>query len=182
MNLEREISRLRARVSELAADADAALPSRYELRFPPPENMSLYTRLRRLAGRLLRQWGLRRTRPPEPWLVTLRHVPGDESAKPLLIWAVGADAQTLRRACRALSDLTAAMPAYAPVLVTDVADFAFFSRLGWLVEYVPALSSPGQEYSRKKQAYIAWRYRDAPAVPYSAGLLPGLSVEDLQVD
>jgi hypothetical protein len=62
------------------------------------------------------------------------------------------------------------LPGFVPVLVTNVADFAFFSRLGWLVEYVPALSAPAGGYAERKQRHLAWRYRDAPALPVSAGL------------
>jgi hypothetical protein len=66
-----------------------------------------------------------------------------------------------------------------PVLVTDVADFAFFSRLGWLVEYVPALSTPADDYGERKRRYLAWRYRDAPALPVSAGLAEFAQVQEL---
>jgi hypothetical protein len=44
---------------------------------------------------------------------------------------------------------------YAPVLITDVAEFAFFSRLGWLVEYVPKLSAPAEAYAARKLRYLA---------------------------
>jgi hypothetical protein len=68
--------------------------------------------------------------------------------------------------------------------VTNVADFSFFSRLGWLVEYLPALSSPADGYAERKKRYLAWRYRDAPILPVSAGLglEEGMPIEELLVD
>jgi hypothetical protein len=66
--------------------------------------------------------------------------------------------------------LNGTIPRFVPILVTDVPDFAFFSRLGWLVEYVPTLAPPAGDYAERKRRYLAWRYRDAPALPASAGL------------
>lgn len=68
-----------------------------------------------------------------------------------------------------------------PVLVTDVADFSFFSRLGWLVEYVPSLSTAGG-YAARKERYLAWLYRDVPAVPVTVGLYETVRAEDLLLD
>jgi hypothetical protein len=67
------------------------------------------------------------------------------------------------------------------VLVTDVADFAFFSRLNWLVEYVPSLSAPADGYFEHKLRYLAWRYRDVPALPVTADITEDMSLEDLPV-
>jgi hypothetical protein len=64
------------------------------------------------------------------------------------------------------------------VLVTDVADFAFFSRLGWLVEYLPKLSGEGQAYELRKARFIAKLYRDAPALPVNE-VLGNHSWEDI---
>jgi hypothetical protein len=58
-----------------------------------------------------------------------------------------------------------------PVLITDQADFAFYSRLGWLVEYLPNLRGVGEAYDDRKVQYLAWRYQDACVLPLSAGLL-----------
>ena len=112
----------------------------------------------------------------------LQHVVRCEEPKPLLIWALDTDRETLRAACRGFETLQAALPGWALVLVTDVADFAFFSRLGWLVEYVPVLSAPAGRYAERKLRYLAWRYRDAPALPVSAGLREGVHVEELKLD
>ena len=139
-------------------------------------------RLRSVLGRILRLLGLRPTRPLEPWMPGLQHVVRREEPKPLLIWALDTDRETLRAACRGFETLQSAMPGWVPVLVTDVADFAFFSRLGWLVEYVPALSAPAGRYAERKLQYLAWRYRDAPALPVSAGLSEGVHVEELKLD
>ena len=71
---------------------------------------------------------------------------------------------------------------WAPVLVTDVADFAFFSRLNWLVEYVPSLSAPADGYFEHKLRYLAWRYRDVPALSVTAEIKGDMLLEDLLVD
>jgi hypothetical protein len=64
--------------------------------------------------------------------------------------------------------------------VTDVADFAFFSRLGWLVEYLPELSGQGEPYDERKARLLARLYRGAPAVPVRAGLESGSLAEELR--
>jgi hypothetical protein len=181
MSVSDEIGDLRHRLHEIAAEADTGLESRYAVRFPPPEQVSVYVKARRYVGRKLREWGLRRTPPPEPWLVTLRHVPGPDDARPVLVWAVGTQPGELRPACRKLKKIFDETIGYAPVLVTDVADFAFYSRLGWLVEYVPDFQGSSDGYARCKQRYLARRYRDAPAVPVAAGLRSDLSVGDLEI-
>ena len=170
MSLHGEIEALRQHLAELAGQADTGLARRYALRPLPSERPSLYRRLRRALGRILRRLGLRPAPTPEPWLPGLKHIEGSETARPFLLWALGADSETLRLACPRFQAWQAALPGWAPVLVTDVADFAFFSRLGWLVEYVPVLSDPAGSYADRKLRYLAWRYRDAPALPVSAGL------------
>jgi hypothetical protein len=152
------------------------------LRPLPWERPSLYRRSRKALGRALRRLGLRRPPPLEPWLPGLKHVARSEEARALVIWALDTDRDTLRKACRGFAALEADLPGWAPVLVTDVADFAFFSRLGWLVEYVPALSAPGGRYAARKRRYLAWRYRDAPALPLSVGLVEGVRREELLID
>jgi hypothetical protein len=89
---------------------------------------------------------------------------------PLLIWAVGTDRDTLRESCRVIAGLASEAAGLAPVLVTDVADFAYFSRLGWLVEYLPSLDGTGEAYPSRKARYLARLYEGAPAIPVLAGL------------
>lgn len=182
MTLDEEIETLRRRLKHLAGKAERGLSRRYALRFAPGERPSLYRRLRRALGDILRRLGLRPTPPLEPWLPGLQHVVRSEEVRPLIIWALDTDRETLRAACRGFETLQAALPGWALVLVTDVADFAFFSRLGWLVEYVPALSAPAGRYAERKQRYLAWRYRDAPALPVAVGLRDGVHVEELKLD
>ncbi|MEX2123395.1 MAG: hypothetical protein WD795_05850 [Woeseia sp.] len=179
MSLRAEIEGLRQRLQELSREAECDLGQRYALRLPPHERLSLYRRLRMGAGLILRRLGLRATRQLEPWLPGLKHVECSDEARPLVIWALDIDRDTLRAACRGLETLHAALPSFVPVLVTDVADFAFFSRLGWLVEYVPTLSAPAGSYAERKRRYLAWRYRDAPALPVSVGLRKGVRKEEL---
>ena len=182
MTLGEEIETLRRRLKQLARKPERRLSRRYALRFAPGERPSLYRRLRRALGGILRRLGLRPIKPLEPWLPGLQHVVRNEEVRPLVIWAVDTDRETLRSACRGFESLQAVLPGWAYVLVTDIADFAFFSRLGWLVEYVPALSAPAGRYAERKLRYLAWRYREAPALPVSAGLIEGVRVEELKLD
>lgn len=136
----------------------------------PLEPLTALRRFRKAAGRVRRRLFRQPLPAPKPWLPGLKHLERGDEAKPLVIWALGTDQETLREACRGFEVLHASLPGFAPVLVTDVADFAFFSRLGWLVEYVPSLAPPAAGYAERKRRYLAWLYRDAPALPASAGL------------
>lgn len=168
MSLAQETAALRERLATLADASEAELTARYALPQPPPPK-GLYFAMRRLAGRALRWLGLYRSPyRDQPWEPGLKHAEGSDDARPILIWAVGEERDTVRAACRDFQRWQAAFPGYAFVLVTDVADFAFYSRLGWLVEYLPELSGMGDSYRERKQRYLAWRYRDALALPLSA--------------
>lgn len=188
MNVSAEVESLRQRLKQLTEEYDTGLSQRYALQFWTPEKLSLYRRLRKNAGRLLRWLGLirpppaRPPTPPKPWLTELNHVEYGNAARPLLIWAVGIDRDELRSACDRIRKLQTASPGWAPVLVTDVADFAFFSRLNWLVEYVPSLSAPANGYAERKLRYLAWRYRDVEALPITADIQEDMLLEDLLVD
>lgn len=103
------------------------------------------------------------------WRPALKHAFLAADAKPLLIWAPGLERARLRQACEGLSRRLRGHSSLAPVLVTDVADFAYFSRLGWLVEYLPEFTGEGPSYRERKQHYLAWRYRNALIVPASVG-------------
>ncbi|KXK44501.1 MAG: hypothetical protein JNIBNLAF_00874 [Nitrosomonas europaea] len=105
------------------------------------------------------------------WLPTLKHSSSAPDARALLIWALGMERDSLRNACLGFQRFLAGRQDLAPVLVTDVADFAWFSRLGWMVEYLPELEGKGLPYQERKRDYLAWRYRDAVVVPAAAGLL-----------
>jgi hypothetical protein len=182
MSLRGDIEALREELARLASEADTGLQRRYALWHPPGQRRTLYRRLRKALGRLLRRLHLRPTQPMEPWLTGLRHSRQNEGARTLVIWALGEDREQLRDACRGFERLLEALPGWAPVLVTDVADFAFYSRLGWLIEYVPTLSEPAGSFRERKRRYLAWRYRDAPSLPVSVGLHDMLGKEDLLID
>ena len=168
MSLPADILQLRKELERSFGRAEVKLARRYERL--PLESLTAFRRFRKSAGRLRRRL-LRQPLPePQPWLPGLRHLGRGDEARPLVIWALGIDRETLREACRGFETLYASLTSFSPVLVTDVADFAFFSRLGWLVEYVPALASPATSYAERKRRYLAWLYRDAPALPASAGL------------
>ena len=162
---------MRQQFAALAASRDDEL-ARFELRWPPMPP-GLYWRMRWLVGFLLRCLEWMKLKKPDAWPVSLRHSPGNARARPYLIWALGTDKETLRRACRGFAEIGAALPGFVPVLVTDVPDFAFFSRLGWLVEYVPELPGAGESYAVRKAQFIARLYRTAPVVPVSVGLQAG---------
>lgn len=100
------------------------------------------------------------------WSPALKHVPRVGGERVLLIWALNArDVSVQRDACRVLQVALGGFSGLLPVLLTDCADFAFFSRLGWQVEYLPPLSGEGEDYAARKCAYLAWRYRDALVLP-----------------
>lgn len=169
MTLVEETRMLRYQLAKLAGDPEWPLLVRYEL-LPQKPSPVWRQRFAQRVGRLLRVFGLSRSRYlTQPWHAGLKHAVGSPDAMPLLIWAEGVDRQRLRESCRGFQCLLAGRTDLLPVLVTDVADFAFYSRLGWLVEYLPNLGGEGKYYERKRR-YLAWRYRDALVVPASAGL------------
>lgn len=182
MSPRAEITALRKDLHRLSRKAEVRLVRRYR-RLRPLERVSLDLRVRRAVVQILRRLRLKPPAPtPEPWRPDLRHLGHAGPPRPLLIWALGTDRDTLRIACQGFQKLHRAIPEFAPVLVTDVADFAFYSRLGWLVEYVPALSAPADRYAERKRRYLAWRYRDAPALPVSVGLRESVRREELLLD
>lgn len=169
MSLPKEIEALRRHLDELAHTDDDELTARYWLQWPR-KPAGLYWQVRWLVAlvlRLLESMGIWR---PDPWPVVLKMTRKDTRSKPVLIWAVGTDSETLREACAGFSESWERLPGYAPVLVTDVADFAFFSRLGWLVEYLPRLAGQGEPYDKRKARFVARLYYGAPALPVAAGL------------
>jgi hypothetical protein len=161
-----DIKRLRQYLDHLADDDDEEL-ARYELT-RPPKPPGLYWQVRWLGGRMLRWLEAMGLKKPDPWPVALKQGSESYRAKPLLIWAVGTDRDTLREACLRFPELREALPGLAPVLVTDVADFAFFSRVGCLVEYLPEITGEGQRYEERKLRFLARLYRGAPALPARA--------------
>lgn len=179
MTIPEEIQALQRHLDELARDADDELTTRYMLRLPrrPP---GLYWQLRWLVALMLRLLESTHIWRPDPWPVSLKRAEVHSKAKPLLIWAVGADRDTLRQACDGFMRLEKSLPGFAPVLITDVADFAFFSRLGWLVEYLPRLVGEGEPYEDRKARFLARLYQGAPALPLSAGLEAGYHADDIR--
>lgn len=100
------------------------------------------------------------------WSPRLKHVPAAQDAKVVLFWAVGEyEKQDLRLELTAQLERFKSQGGGLGVLVTNVPDFAFYSRLGWLVEYLPALSGTHELYAQEKLRYLAWRYRGADVVP-----------------
>lgn len=170
--LKEEIETLQQHLRELASHTDDELTARYQIK-RSPRPVGLYWQLRRMVGWMVRWFEARWPWRKDPWPVSLRQQSTNANAKPLLIWAVGTSRGTLREACTGLSRRWDSLPGFAPVLITDVADFAFFSRLGWLVEYLPRLAGQGEPYEERKLKYLARLYRGAPVLPVSAGLEAG---------
>lgn len=182
--LRAEVAELRCEIERLAdAVSGARLLPRYALTSSPEQPLSPYRRFRVWLGRTLRHLRLWPWPPAPPWPGAMKHADRDEYASTLLVWDIGtkrtaggeraadADRSYMRAALQGYQHHLAGRRHLAPVLVTDVADFAFYSRLHWLVEYVPALRSPAEAYAQRKLGYLAWRYRNAPALPLNAGLL-----------
>lgn len=170
MSVVEETQALRRELAALADATEWDLLVRYDLLGKKPPR-SLQDRVFRLARGWLAAAGLM---PPHvtkySWLPTLKHVPLAAEVKTLLIWAPGVGRDELRQACEGFATRLKGSTSLAPVLVTDVAAFAYFSRLGWLVEYLPELDGEEQSFRERKRRYLAWRYRDAVVVSVSAGL------------
>lgn len=79
------------------------------------------------------------------------------------------DYSDFHQVCTSLKGHLANSPSLAPVLITSHADFAFYSRLGWLVEYLPRTLPNHEVYIARKKRYLAWRYKYALVLPLSAG-------------
>ncbi|SEF11823.1 hypothetical protein SAMN02787142_7774 [Burkholderia sp. WP9] len=170
MSIVTETKTLRRELQALAARPEWDLLTRHDLLSKKPPSSARDRAWRRVRG-VLAALGLMSPHVTDyPWRPTLKHAPVNTDAETVLIWALGASRDDLRRACEGFSNRLKCNGGLAPVLVTEVADFAYFSRLGWLVEYVPDVSGEGHSYPERKRAYLAWRYRDARTVPLSAGL------------
>lgn len=181
MNAQQATYELRASLRRLAADPEWALLVRYEL-LPQRPDPRFWKRWDQRLGRWLRVLGLSRARyRKQQWLPGLKH--GEHAAAPrtLALWCDLADREQSRAACRRVREFLAGRQTFCPVLITPLADFAFYSRLGWLVEYLPQLGGD-EAYRERKRRYLAWRYRDAVALPLSAGLAEAAEVDTLLED
>jgi hypothetical protein len=178
MQLQNASQALCQEIQRCASEYGANL-NRYRLESPPIPP-GFYWKLRWAVGWLLRLLECANIKTPDPWPARLKHAVGNARSQPLLIWAVGADAAILRTACERLSAVEALASGFAPVLVTDVADFAHYSRLGWFIEYLPKLDGSGTPYDKRKLAFIAKLYGGAPILPYEAGLARSEGMKELE--
>lgn len=173
-----EAAELRQRLDRLAAvPSDERLAS-YEMQ-RPPRPRGLYWQLRWLVGGLLRRLESAGILPSNPWPAGLQHTDRKKGAKSVLIWGVGASRDDLRDACDALARFFEKRTDLAPVLVTDVADFAYFSRLGWFVEYVPQIAGKGESFETRKLKLLAQLYRGTLILPLRAGLQDEVTPEEV---
>ncbi len=103
--------------------------------------------------------GLYKAKKASSWKVDLKHAPATGQKKTLLLWSEGLEKDQQRTLCQKVQNYVQKNPEYIPVLVTDIPDFAYFSRLHWLVEYLPKLRvREDKDYAQQKREYIAWRY------------------------
>ncbi len=172
-----DIEALQRHLQNLVRAVDSELTQRYVVRWPrrPP---GLYWQLRWMVAIVLRSLEYMGIWRPDPWPVVLKQAHCDVKAQPVLIWAVGTNFDELRQVCDRLS--ARPLPTFTPVLVTDVADFTFFSRLGWLIEYLPRLAGEGEPYEKRKERFLARLYRGTPALPADAILEAGWGPDDIQ--
>ena len=172
MDLQNRAKVLEQRFRELAAIPDDELSERYEsglVKYRPMPR-SIYWGLRWMVGRTLYWFREQVYKERNPWPASLKDQPASANAKPVLIWAMGTSRASIREACDNLSIHLISLPRFAPVLITDVADFRYFSRLGWLVEYLPCIEGHGEPYDERKLKYLARQFQGAPILPVEAGL------------
>ncbi|SMG56517.1 hypothetical protein [Paraburkholderia susongensis] len=108
--------------------------------------------------------------PQGGWPVALKHAERSEEGTVVVLWALGSTRETIYQVCDEIARLEGMSAQFTPVLLTDVADFAYYARLGWLVEYLPNWTGPAARHREQKLAYLAWRYRHALVVPLSAAV------------
>lgn len=164
-----EIQELRRRLEKMALEPDDELDERYTMHRPgrPP---GLYWQLRWLAGRILRRIKDSGILASDPWPASLKQGKSKRNARPLVVWAMGADRDSLRRSCTTIAEFLESATEFAPVLITDVPDFSYYSRLGWLVEYVPAVHGSGEAFESRKARFLARLYRGAVILPLRADM------------
>ncbi|MBL8474341.1 MAG: hypothetical protein JNM98_21315 [Rhodocyclaceae bacterium] len=169
MNVLTETRDLRKTLAAWAAEPEWSMLARYDLlRHKPPQTLG-HRWYRRAQHALAALHLVRPHITRYSWLPTLKQAQPSGNFQTLLIWAPGVARENLRPACEGFAKQLASRSGLVPVLVTDLADFAYFSRLRWLVEYVPELSGDGPSYRERKLRYLAWRYRDALVVPAALG-------------
>ncbi len=155
---------LRKQLKKWAASPEWQLLVQYELL--PLGKRPWYKSLVWKVGRLLRVARLSRKKYLlQRWQPGLKHA--QATGRPLLFWSDFDNMAMQRDACKELQKVLQSHSDICPVLITRLADFAFYSRLQWLIEYVPGFS---EEYAERKRRYLAWRYRDAAAFPLSEEL------------
>lgn len=179
MDIDAGKHNLRRQLAEMAMEPDDDLAERYTMH-RPSRPAGFYWQLRWFAGRILRLLQKTGILTSNAWPVSLKHGKFRKNARPLVIWAIGADSQELRESCEKISVVLESTPELAPVLVTDVPDFTFYSRLGWLIEYVPSVKGCGEAFERRKARYLARLYHDAAILPLPACPLGDVAPEDIQ--
>ncbi len=134
-------------------------PWKFILKYTCVSTMLQYRFWHKIFYPYLNLWGIRKIMRPSGWQVDLKHALSSERKKTLLLWSEGLCKEEQRRLCQNVQEYLQEYSEYIPVLVTDMSDFAYFSRLHWLVEYLPKLRMQSDaNYKEQKRAYLLWRY------------------------
>ncbi len=105
------------------------------------------------------------------WQKDLKHAPRNKAQHSLVLYSEGMEKNTQRTICNKILKFFHDFPQFVPVLMTDIADFAYYSRLHILVEYLPALTCKKETiYKQKKKQYLAWLYRDTVFLDLQANM------------
>ena len=115
----------------------------------PPKSDGYFARKKRFVARLFK-----RGFAPRPWLPLLRGRPAASGVA--VVYCLDASGETARAAGEKLNDFFL-QNSLAPVLITASPEFSFWSRMGWLVEYLPG----DRGHARRKLKYLGARYRGA---------------------
>ncbi len=172
MSVHDEAMSLREAFRVLSADMDKSVLLRYSL----PQH-GMWRRSLQKCATVLSERGLKLGYVPRHvWPAGLKHGLSGAGRRTLLVWAPGVEVMhgsslDVREVCLGFGRLLENTSEFVPVLVTDKPEFAFYSRLGWLVEFLPTLSADAQAYRDDKLRYLAWRYRDAVLVPAVAAFV-----------
>lgn len=169
-----QTKQLREQIRAWAANPDWRFFVKYEIK---PQRFwdKVWWAIRLGPGRMLRVLGLSRAFYLNlKWDARLKHAPKPDEARTLVFWNDITDKVEAHAACEMGRALLHDSKDWVPVLVTEHADFAYYSRLSWLVEYLPQVAgketSP-EAYVAIKKKYLAFRYRDALHLPLSAVFL-----------
>ena len=112
------------------------------------------------------------------WNSGLKHYTGKSKHTILVVDNVN-DKEKIFKVCTNLKNIFLSLNETSIVLITNYADFHFYSRLGWMIEYLPSALPNSSLYIAQKKQYLAWRYKNSTVLPLSLGFLPDKQVKFL---